>query len=84
MGYLTALVRTDLGGALNYTDRNIVEKLLQTYTMRIERLHETWNGSQASARRWLTAYTIYYNNHRSHQALNNQQPVEALKQRGSI
>jgi len=84
MGYLTALARTDLSGELNYTDRNIVEKLFQTYTMRIERFHETWNGSQASAERWLTAYTAYYNHHRSHQALDNQPPVEALKQRGSI
>ena len=33
MGYLTALARTDLSGELNYTDRNIVEKLFQTYTM---------------------------------------------------
>jgi len=33
--------------------------------------------------RWLTAYTAYYN-HRSHQALDNQPPVEALKQRSSI
>ena len=41
MGYLTALARTDLSGELNYTDRNIVEKLFQTYTMRIERFHET-------------------------------------------
>ncbi|MEF8882540.1 MAG: DDE-type integrase/transposase/recombinase [Halapricum sp.] len=49
MGYLTALARTDLSGELNYTDRNIVENLFQTYTMRIERFHETWNGSQASA-----------------------------------
>ncbi|MFA9417965.1 IS6 family transposase [Natrinema sp. HArc-T2] len=84
MGYLTALARTNLSGNLNYTDRNIVEKLFQTYTMRIERFHETWNGSQASAERWLTAYTAYYNHHRSHQALDNQQPVEALKQEGSI
>jgi putative transposase len=84
MGYLTALARTDLSGELNYTDRNIVEKLFQTYTMRIERFHETWNGSQASAERWLTAYTAYYNHHRSHQALDNQPPVEALKQKGSI
>ena len=84
MGYLTALARTDLGGELNYTDRNIVEKLFQTYTMRIERFHETWNGNQASAERWLTAYTAYYNHHRSHQSLTNQPPVEALKQRGSI
>lgn len=84
MGYLTALARTDLNGELNYTDRNIVEKLFQTYTMRIERFHETWNSSRASAQRWLTAYTAYYNHHRNHQALDNQPPVEALKQRGSI
>jgi len=79
MGYLTALARTDLGGELNYTDRNIVEKFFQIYTMRIERFHETWNGSQASAERWLTAYTADYNHHRNHQALDNQPPVEALK-----
>jgi len=80
MGYLTALARTDLGGELNYTDRNIVEKFFQIYTMRIERFHETWNGSQASAERWLTVYTAYYNYHRSHQALGNQPPVGALTQ----
>ena len=84
MGYLTALARTDLSDELNYTDRNIVEKLFQTDTMRIERFHETWNGSQASAERWLTAYTAYYNHHRSHQALDNQPPAEALKREGSI
>ncbi len=83
MGYLTALARTDLKGHLDYSDRNIVEKLFQTYTMRIERFHETWNGSQASAERWLTTYTAYYN-HRSHQALENCTPVKALKQEGSI
>jgi putative transposase len=71
MGYLTALAQTDLGGELKYTDRNIVEKLFQTYTMRIQRSHETWNGSQASAERLLTAYTAYYNHHRSYQALDN-------------
>ncbi len=37
MGYLTALAQTDLRGELNDTDRNIVEKLFQTDTMRIER-----------------------------------------------
>ena len=46
MGYLTALARTDLSGELNYTDRNIVEKLFHTYTMRIQRFHETRNSSQ--------------------------------------
>ena len=61
MGYLTALARVDLSGHLDYSDRNIVEKLFQTYTMRIGRFHETWNGSQPSAERWLTAYSYYYN-----------------------
>ena len=81
MGYLTAVARTDLGGELNYTDRNIVEKLFQTYTMRIGRFHETWNGSQTSAERWLTAYTAYYNHHRSHQALDDQPPFEHSNRR---
>ena len=84
MGYLTALARTDLTGDLNYSERNIVEKLFQTYTMRVGRFHETWNGSQPSAERWLTAYTAYYNNLRSHQALENQTPIEALELEGSI
>ena len=84
MGYLTALARTNLTGDLNYSERNIVEKLFQTYTMRVGRFHETWNGSQPSAERWLTAYTAYYNQHRSHQALENQTPIDALQQKGSI
>ena len=79
IGYLTALARTDLNGELNYTDRNVVEKLFQTYTMRIGRFHETWNGGQLSAERWLTAYTYYYNHLRGHQALNDQPPVENLE-----
>ena len=49
MGYLTALAKTDLLGNLNYSERNIVEKLFQTYTMCVGRFHETWNGSQPSA-----------------------------------
>jgi hypothetical protein len=34
--------------------------------------------------RWLAAYTAYYNYHRSHQALDNQPPAEALKRESSI
>lgn len=84
MGYLTALARTDLSGDLNYSERNIVEKLFQTFTMRIGRFHETWNGSQASAERWLTAYTAYYNHFRSHQALDNEPPIKHAKSAGAI
>jgi putative transposase len=76
MGYLISFAKTDLSGYLNYTDHNIVEKLIQTSTMRIGRFHETWNGSQPSAERWLTAYVYYYNHLRSHQFLDNQPPVE--------
>jgi putative transposase len=84
MGYLTTLAKTDLGGHLDYPECNIVEKLFKTYTMRIGRFHETWNGSQASAERWLTAYTAYYNHQRSHQALEDLALIEALQQEGSI
>ena len=69
MGSLTALPKTDLLGDLNYSERNIVEKLFQTYTMRVGRFDETWNSSQLSTERWLTAYTVYYNHLRNHQAL---------------
>ncbi len=53
MGYLTAFARTNLGGDLNNTDHNVVEKLFQTYTVPIGSFHETWNGSQVSAERCL-------------------------------
>ena len=84
MDYLTAPAKTDLLGDLNYSERNIVKKLFQTYTMRIGRFHETWNGSQPRTKRWLTAYIVYYNRLRSHQALENQPPIEVLEQEGSI
>ena len=77
MGYLTALTKTDLSGHLNCTERNIVEKLFQTFTMRIVRVHETCNGGQPSAERLLTAYAYYYNHLRNHQAIDNQPPTEA-------
>ena len=79
MGYLIALVRTGFDGELNYTDRNAIEKLFQTYTMRIGRFHETWSGGQLSAERWLTAYTHYYNHFRGHQALDDHPPAEKLE-----
>ena len=52
--------------------------------MRIGRFHETWNGSQPALGARLTAYTAYYNHDRSHQALENQTPIEALELEGSI
>jgi putative transposase len=68
-GVLAQLRCSVLLGDLSCTGWNIVEKLFQTNTMRVGRFHETWNGSQPSAERWLTAYTAYYNHPRSHEAL---------------
>jgi putative transposase len=84
MEYLTALAKTDLSGHLDYSERNIVEKLFQTYTMRVERFHETWNGSRPSAERWLTAYTSYYNHHRGHQATGEPDTNQSTRTGGSI
>jgi len=80
MGYLTALAKADPTGHLNYSERNIVGKLFQTYTMRIGRFHETWNGGQLTVERWLTAYTHYFNHLRGHQALDDRLPVEQLEE----
>lgn len=84
MSYLTALAKTDLMGDLNYSDRNIVEKLFQTYTLRVGRVHEPWNGSQPTLGAWLTAYSAYDNHDRSYQALENQTPIKVLELEGSI
>ncbi|EMA55907.1 integrase [Halococcus salifodinae DSM 8989] len=84
MGYLTALAKTDLLGDLNYSERNIVEKLFQTYTMRVGRFHETWNGSQPAFGAWLTADTASYDHLRNHQTLENQISLELLELESSI
>ena len=51
VGYLTALARQELSGQLNYTEWNHIEKWFQTVTMRIDRFHSFWRGSQSSAKR---------------------------------
>lgn len=63
---------------------NAAIEFLVVFVVRIERFHETWNGSQSIAKRWLTAYTACYNHHLPHQALENQSPFKALQQEGSI
>ena len=77
-GYLTALFRHDLSGQLNYEERNHIEKWFQTVSMRIDRFHSFWRGSQSSARRWLRRFRYHYNHDRPNQALDNQTPVEAV------
>ena len=48
-GYLTALVRRELSGQLNYRERNHIEKWFHTVTMLIDRFHSFWRGSQADS-----------------------------------
>ena len=77
-GYLTALARTDLSGGLDYIHRNKIEKWFQTLKMRVERFHNTWTGSAASAARWLAAFAYYYNFQRPNQALDGRTPAEEV------
>ena len=81
MGYLTALARTDLDGHLDYVIRNLIEKWFQTLKMWFARFHSIWNGSAASAQRWLAAFAYYYNFQRPNQALDGCTPVEEVMNR---
>jgi transposase-like protein len=77
-GYLTALARHELSGHLDYHDRNHIEKWFQTVTMRIDRFHSFWWGSQSSAKRWLRRFRHYYNRYRPNQALDGSTPAEEV------
>ena len=77
-GYLTALARQELSGQLDYRERNHIEKWFQTVSMRIDRFHSFWRGSQASARRWLRRFRYHYNRDRPNQALDGRTPIEEV------
>ena len=77
-GYLTALARRELSGQLDYSERNLVEKLFQTVAMRIDRFHSFWRGSPASAVRWLRRFRHHYNHNRPNQALDGRTPAEEV------
>ncbi|KZX49936.1 IS6 family transposase [Haloarcula sp. K1] len=78
-GYLTALSRHDLSGRLNYRSRNHIEKWFQTVTMRIDRFHFFWRGSQSSAKQWLRRFRHHYNHERPNQALDGRTPTEVIQ-----
>ncbi|QIO25342.1 IS6 family transposase [Haloarcula sp. JP-L23] len=78
-GYLTALERRELSGQLDYRERNHIEKLFHIVTMRINRFHPFWRGSQSSAKRWIQRFKHHYNHERPNQALNGQTPVEEVQ-----
>lgn len=73
-GYLTALARRQIGGQLDSSDRNSIEKWFRTVAMRIERFHTYWRGSITSARRWVRRFRHHYNHDRPNQALNGRPP----------
>lgn len=50
-GHLTPLARQKLSGQLNYTERNHIDKLFQTLSMRTDRLQTFLRGSQLTAKR---------------------------------
>jgi len=77
-GYLTALARHELSGRLDYQTRNHIEKWFQTVTMRIDRFHTYWRGSQSSARQWLQRFRHHYNHERPNQALDGRTPAEEV------
>jgi transposase-like protein len=65
-GYLTALFRLDLSGHLNCVDRNLIETWFHTLTMRVDRFHNSWVGSQAAVAQWLAQFVYYYTVQRPH------------------
>ena len=77
-GYLTALVRREFSGQLNYTERNHIEKWFQTLTMRIDRFHTFWWGSHSRTERWLRRFRYNYNRYQPNQALDGRTPVEEV------
>ena len=78
-GYLTALARHELSGRLDYRTRNHIEKWFQTVTMRIDRFHTFWRGSQSSARQWLRRFRHHYNHERPNQALDGKTPAQEVQ-----
>ena len=75
MGYWTALVRTDLGGWVEYRYRNLVKNWFQTLQMRVKRFHTVWNGELAIVSRWLASFAHYYNVQRSNHTPDDRTPA---------
>jgi putative transposase len=77
-GYRTAIARLGLNGRVNYTKRNLIEKWFHTFKMRVDRFHNSWVGSRASARKWIEQFVHYYNHQRPHQSLDGKTPAEEV------
>jgi putative transposase len=77
-GYRTAFARLGLNGRVDYTDRNLIEKWFHTLKMRVDRFHNSWVGSRASARKWIEQFVHDHNHQRPHQSLNGRTPAEEV------
>jgi putative transposase len=77
-GYQTALARLGLNGRVDYSDRNLIEKWFHTFKMRVDRFHNSWVGSRASAREWIEQFVHYYNHQRPHQSLDGRTPADEV------
>ncbi len=77
-GYRTALARLGLNGRVNYTDRNLIEKWFHTLKIQVDRFHNSWVGSRASAREWIEQFVHYYNCQRPHQSLDGRTPADEV------
>jgi putative transposase len=63
---------------VNYTDRNLIEKWIHTLKMRVDRFHNSWVGSRASARKWIEQLVHYYNHQRPHQSHDGRTPAREV------
>jgi len=63
-GYLTTFDRRELTGQPGYSERNHVKKWFQKVSIRIDRFHSFWLGSQPSARYWWRRFGHYHNRNR--------------------
>jgi putative transposase len=59
-GYRTDIARLGLNGRVNYTDRNLVEKWFHPLKIRVDRFHNSWIGSRASACEWIERFVHCY------------------------
>ena len=77
-GHRTAFSRLGLHGRVDYTDRNLIEKWLHTFKMRVDRFHNLWVGSRLSVRQWLAVFVHYYDFQRPHRSLNGRTPTQEV------
>jgi putative transposase len=76
-GYRTALAQLGLNGRVNYIDRNLIEKWFHTLKMRVDRFHNSWVGSRASAREWIEKL-VFTTTSKLHQSLGGKTPTEEV------